>query len=292
MPFLYLKGDLTLSYNDTSLEPFVYWLIEQQKSKRTIQTYLGVLEKFKEWIRTINGPSLQHINRGHIQSYMDFLEKEQKSAGTIDKNYAAISVFTRFLGKPGLMLNITRKAKLKNDEIPNSLKKCEKDSLLKMVEADGNLRNIAIVYTLLQTGIRVSELCSLNNCDVEIGKKEGKVNVRNEEGKIDRIVPLSKEVREHLENYLDSLNNEEPGDALFVSSLKKRMTTRSVQYMLKKYNVNPHKLRHTFCQELVNNGIDIRIVAKLAGHRDINITKRYSRNHEADLMKAIDKTFA
>lgn len=282
-----------LNYNDVLLEPFVYWLVEQKKSKSTIQTYLGVIKKFKEWLKTVDGPSLQHIKREHIQSYMNFLEKEQKSVGTIDKNHAAISVFARFLGKPELMLGVTRKTETKNEKMPDSLKNWEKVALLRRVEFDGNLRNIAIVYTLLQTGIRVSELCSLNNDDIEIGRDSGRIKVRNEKGKIDRTIPLAKEVREHLRNYLNALDDEIKGEkALFISNLKKRITARSVQYMLKKYNVNPHKLRHTFCQELVNNGIDIRIVAKLAGHRDINITKRYSKTIETDLTKAIDKTFA
>ena len=81
-------------------------------------------------------------------------------------------------------------------------------------------------------------------------------------------------------------------DHYFLSSLKKRMTARSVQYMLQKYDVNPHKLRHTFCQELINHGVDIRTVAKLAGHRDINVTKRYYIQIEEDLESAINQTFA
>ena len=70
------------------------------------------------------------------------------------------------------------------------------------------------------------------------------------------------------------------------------MTPRSVQYMLKKFDVHPHKLRHTFCQQLINKGIDLPIVSKLAGHKDLNMTKRYLIDKKLDLDDAIDQTFS
>ncbi len=61
--------------------------------------------------------------------------------------------------------------------------------------------------------------------------------------------------------------------------------------MLKKYNVHPHKLRHTFCQKLIDKGIGLEVVSKLAGHKDINVTKRYakSRMEQFELEEAIQK---
>lgn len=61
--------------------------------------------------------------------------------------------------------------------------------------------------------------------------------------------------------------------------------------MLKKYDVHPHKLRHTYCRELVSSGIDIPTVAELAGHTDINITRRYSKPSFIELEDAIEKAF-
>nr|WP_269671166.1 site-specific integrase [Metabacillus litoralis] len=79
---------------------------------------------------------------------------------------------------------------------------------------------------------------------------------------------------------------------MFVSSVNKRLSTRAVQYMLQKYDVNPHKLRHTFCQKLINKGINLHIVAKLAGHKDVNVTKRYVGNTQPNLDNAIDQAFS
>jgi integrase/recombinase XerD len=89
------------------------------------------------------------------------------------------------------------------------------------------------------------------------------------------MVPLSDETRGYLELYLESHIHE----AVFVSNAGDRLTERAVQYMLKKYNVNPQKLRHTFCQRLVDNHMDIETVSRLAGHRDINVTKKYVKAH-------------
>jgi integrase/recombinase XerD len=127
----------------------------------------------------------------------------------------------------------------------------------------------------------------LNVEDVQIEDKKGKILIKDKDGTIERIIPLSTTVSEYLKNYLDSLDlNRKP---LFVSSVHKRISPRAIQYMLQKYNVNPHKLRHTFCQKLINKGIDINTVAKLAGHKDVNVTKRYANTVNPNLENAIDQ---
>ncbi|MFC5733959.1 tyrosine-type recombinase/integrase [Cytobacillus gottheilii] len=262
--------------------------IEEGRTPGTVKTYVGVLEKFQAWL-TARDTELNHISKNDVQLFMDHLEEQKKGAGTIEKYFAAISVFARFLGKSEIMLNIHRKEKLKESDIPDSLEDKEEKKILSEVELDGNLRNTAIVYTLLYTGIRISELCALDLNDIDL--TENKLFVKNEDGQIERGIPLSSEVNKHLRNYVDSINNPNR-EALFVSSVNKRLSTRAVQYMLQKYNVNPHKLRHTFCQKLINKGIDIHTVAKLAGHKDINVTKRYASVLEANLEDAINRAFS
>jgi integrase/recombinase XerD len=176
-------------------------------------------------------------------------------------------------------------------KVPEFLDELEERELLDGVKSEGNVRNIAIVYTLLHTGIRVSELCELKRNDVEITNQGGFLQIRNKNREIGRIVPLSKEVIYHLTSYMESLNNSY--DALFISSINEGITIRAVQYILKKFGVHPHKLRHTFCYKLIQNGIDINTVSKLAGHKDTNVTKRYLVDYnDQHLLNAIEKTFA
>jgi integrase/recombinase XerD len=281
--------DLKNTGSKNTFVEFTKWQTEQGKADGTIKTYVGVLEKFQSWLNTRN-IILEQISKDDVQLFMYELEKQQKSAATIEKYLAAISVFSRFLERSDIIEDVQRKEKVQDNEIPESLTESEEKQLLKDVEADGNLRNTAIVYTLLYTGIRISELCALNIDDIKMNEKKRLLVVKNNNGEIDREIPLSKELIKHLKQYINSLDTN--GGALFISSVNKRISTRAVQYMLQKYDVNPHKLRHTFCQKLINKGIDIHTVAKLAGHKDVNVTKRYASDLVPDLTNAIDQAFS
>ena len=273
------------SAKDEMIFSFAEWLRDQGKSANTIKTYTGVLSQFCDQTQKI----LMEIHSEDVQGYLDYLESCKKSPGTIEKHYIALNVFFKFLGKPQVMLSVERKVKEHKLEVPETLSLNEQQILLRDIEAEGNLRNIAIVYLLLHTGIRVSELCDLNGRDVIMETERNYILVRNAKGEIDRSVPLTISAIQHVQNYLFSLK--EKADPLFISSYNQRITPRSVQYILKKYNVHPHKLRHTFCQRLVDNGIDIQTISKLAGHKDLNVTKRYLKEKSLDLANAIDQTF-
>jgi integrase/recombinase XerD len=263
---------------------FCHWLKEQKKSPSTISTYKRELEKYQEWLRKKNC-DINHLTKGDIQSYILFLEQQQKSLATIDKTIGSIRTFAKFLEKPELTFGIITKPVEKNDHI-ETLSANEYSLLLNKVKEDGELRNIAIVYVLLHTGIRVSELCRLNRSDVDFIKNELIVQKNGQE----RLIPLSTDTRIHLQNYLRSHTSK---DAIFITNAGDRITERAVQYMLKKYHVNPNKLRHTFCQKLVDSNIDIEIVSRLAGHRDLNVTKRYvkSKMNKHKLEEVLNNVF-
>ena len=82
-------------------------------------------------------------------------------------------------------------------------------------------------------------------------------------------------------------------EAIFISHIGEQLTERAVQYILKKYDVNPQKLRHTFCQRLVDNKVDLETVSRLAGHKDINVTKKYvkSKMNNRKIEEAINQAF-
>ncbi|HVI20484.1 MAG TPA: tyrosine-type recombinase/integrase [Bacillus sp. (in: firmicutes)] len=263
---------------------FCHWLKEQKKSPSTISTYKRELEKYQEWLRKKNC-DINHLTKGDIQSYILFLEQQQKSLATIDKTIGSIRTFAKFLEKPELTFGIITKPVEKNDHI-ETLSANEYSLLLNKVKEDGELRNIAIVYVLLHTGIRVSELCRLNRSDVDFIKNELIVQKNGQE----RLIPLSTDTRVHLQNYLQSHTSK---DAIFITNAGDRITERAVQYMLKKYDVNPNKLRHTFCQKLVDSNIDIELVSRLAGHRDLNVTKRYvkSKMNKHKLEEVLNNVF-
>jgi integrase/recombinase XerD len=248
------------------IQNFCFWLEEQKKSPSTVKTYKRELEKYQEWLQE-KETSIDHFRKSDIQSYIYYLEEQQKSVTTIDKTVGAIRTFAKYLKKPELTFGLDLKPVERKYEI-ETLSMREYSALLKKVKEDGNLRNTAIVYVFLHTGVRISELCHLDRSHVDLENRELMVEKSGEK----RIIPLSHESREYLKMYLDSHSYK----TVFVSfSSGERLTERAVQYMLKKYNVTPQKLRHTFCQRLIDNQVDVETVSKLAGHKDINVTKKY-----------------
>jgi integrase/recombinase XerD len=247
------------------IQNFCAWLQEQKKSPNTIKTYKRELEKYQEWLQERDG-DIHHLTKMDIQSYIYYLEAQQKSVTTIDKTAGVIRTFAKYREKPELTFGLELKPVEKNNDI-ETLSVTEYSQLLRKVKEDGNLRNVTIVYVLLHTGIRVSELCNLDQSHIDLEKHELIVQKNDEK----RVIPLSNEAREYLGMYLASYAYE----AVFVSGTGERLSERAVQYMLKKYDVTPQILRHTFCQRLIDNKIDVETVSRLAGHKDINVTKKY-----------------
>ncbi|WP_026975714.1 tyrosine-type recombinase/integrase [Alicyclobacillus contaminans] len=271
------------------IERFRVAQIEAGKSDLTAKTYAHTLQSFADWLTTSNG-DINNPTRFDVQSYITHLDEQGKSAVTIDKTYAAISVFADWLERGDIVRDI-RKAEVRKQRniAPKSLDRNERNRLLRDVERDGNTRNIAIVYMLLQTGLRVSELCALDKTDIVMSERKGQVNVRHGKGDVARSVPLPREARLYLQRYLETRTDINP--ALFLSR-QGRITPRMVQYILGKYGIHPHMLRHTYCRDLVSNGVDIAVVAELAGHSDINVTRRYSKPTQDELHKVIDRVFS
>ena len=161
-------------------------------------------------------------------------------------------------------------------------------------------RDRAIMELLFSTGLRVSELCSLNS-DLDLSRDE--LSVRGKGDKV-RVVFLSPAAKESVQRYLKARKDME--EALFVNIVgddKKskraphRLTPRSVQNIVKKYatkagitkKVTPHVLRHSFATDLLSNGADIRSVQALLGHASINTTQIYTHVTDAHLREVHKK---
>lgn len=271
------------------ISQFVEYQLDYGNSSGTVKLYSQIINQFSQWLE-MNGSSLSSITRLDIQMYIKHLSQKGLRASTIETKYAAISSITKFMGKINLLQNIQKPECRGNRNIaPVSLERSHRNSILRKFERSGNLRNTAITYLLLYTGLRVSELVALNRKDVSIGERTGTILIKRGKGDIERKVPIPSEARFHLKNYLNA--RIDAIEALFLSNYKKRISIRSVQRIFESVSIHPHQLRHTYCRELVNAGIDIAIVAELAGHADINVTRRYSKPSFLELEIAIDKAF-
>ncbi|MFF2175866.1 tyrosine-type recombinase/integrase [Lysinibacillus sp. NPDC058147] len=122
------------------------------------------------------------------------------------------------------------------------------NEILHLTALKPNKRDHAIVSLLLYTSLRLSEVAGLDRNDVYIYEGKGTVKVRGYKNVYERIVPLSSGACKAIKDYLDQRNDNL--EALFLSSLYKRLSARSIQSMLKQYGINSSQLRHTFMRTL------------------------------------------
>jgi site-specific recombinase XerD len=279
--------------------------IEKNRSQKTLQNYSHYLDRFLEFTQ-IQDPSkidLELIRKYRI--FLNRLEEGGKNLGKLTQNYHMIALrsFLKYLAKRDINTLSAEKIELAKNPAREVtfLNQDELERLLDAPEGDdfSTLRDRAILETLFSTGLRVSELCSLNRDSINLDK--GEFSVIGKGGKM-RIVFLSDTAKEAIKKYLEKRTDIDK--ALFIRKPKDnteenlRMSERSVQRLIKKYsikagivkNVTPHKLRHSFATDLLQNGADIRSVQSMLGHSSITTTQIYTHYTDKQL-KEIHKKF-
>ena len=281
------------------------WLIELGRSGKTIMAYLGDLYQFGAWFAAHNGDDLEPRKLTAIdwRDYRQFLLAEKFSSSTINRKLAAIQSYATWCIKAqGLEYNPLDGARgiRKVRQAPHWLDRREQGAILRELERGRlaaktdnarllALRNQVIVLVMLNTGLRVSELCALVWGDVVINDRSGLVIVRDGKGSKSREVPLNLTAR----NALVSWNKKE--NLGFVQDQVFSITPRSIQIALAEIghrahvDLNPHKLRHTFAKSLVDAGVSLDRVAQLLGHDRLETTILYTTPSSKDLERDVER---
>ena len=258
------------------------------KSKTTVRTYEHALKQFQTWLDGV-AADLTSYSRIDVQQYIDYMASKKKSASTINKVFNAIKKFSKWAGKVEAVEDISVvKAPDIKKQAPEGLSKVDRNKLLRELDRAGNKRDYALVVTMLMTGLRVSELVSLDKVDVDISERKGSLRVVGK-GNKERCIPLNAEVRRAIVKYLEERSDSRP--ALFISNRDERISVRSVQFLLGKYGFHPHQLRHTFITGLVRAKEDIAVIQSLSGHSSADMILRYSQPAEEDRQRAVDNLF-
>jgi site-specific recombinase XerD len=288
---------IRMSHNLDSLKrEFLEHLeIEKGRSLKTIANYDRYLSRFLSFSK-LETPS--DISEESIREFRLWLNRQpgvpqsgrRETMQRKTQNYylIALRAFLKFLRRRGIESISPERIDLA--KVPqHDLDLMTADELERLIAApEGedlkNLRDKAILELLFSTGLRVSELCSLN---VDLDLSQDELSVRGKGGKI-RVVFLSPEAKQSVKRYLEKRTD--MGDALFVSFGKGskedggRLTTRSVERIVKHYaikagisrKVTPHVIRHSFATDLLQNGADLRSVQALLGHSNISTTQVYT----------------
>ncbi|MBD8028605.1 tyrosine-type recombinase/integrase [Ureibacillus sp. Re31] len=255
------------------------------KSDNTIKAYRHSLIKFAEYLDG-SGTNINEYGRIDVQQYIASMQSAKRSASGINREIAAIKAYSKYADKAIAVesLRMTKPKKV-TAEAPEWLNRNEALALLRATDRKRNRRDHAIVSTLLRAGLRVSELVALDRDDVVLNERSGHVTVIGK-GNKERTVPLNAEARKAINDYLKQRVDNEP--ALFLSSLGKRISVRTVQAMLSNYGVHPHQLRHTYVKQLVDSGTPTATIMSLTGHTNADMVAWYSAPSSEDKQTAVD----
>lgn len=305
---------MTLS---TLITDFLEYLeLERNTSQLTIKNYDHYLRRFLGFARLASRSKRagdinpEEIDLNLVRKYRLYLSrwsdpKTQKPLKQVTQNYfmIALRTFLRYLARIDISTLSPEKVELGDSE-PRPLKVLDDSQLKILLEApevgkkDG-LRDKAILETLFSTGLRVSELASLNRDHINFSRRE--FGIIGKGGKA-RVVFLSDSAARWLEKYLGA--RKDTFRPLFIRFQGKkditnngeamRLTTRSIERVVEKYvkalgfsvKATPHTLRHSFATDLLINGADIRSVQEMLGHSSIQTTQIYTRVTNAYLKDA------
>ena len=271
------------------------WL-EKNLSQNTLESYKNDLNKFRNFLEK-NNKSVLKADHFLILSFLSFLLDKGFSSKTVSRNISSLKSFFKYLIsvehiKINPMLNID--APKSGLFLPTTLTVEETQQIL---DAPNELRPIemrdkAMLYTLYATGMRISELISLNMHNVDLTR--GSVQVIGKGGK-ERLIPLTNDaitmIKKYLTNARDKLSKGKDHNNIFVSTHGKQMSRHSFWHRIKAYlkkvdvkkEVHPHTLRHAFATHMLNNGADLRSVQLLLGHSDLATTQIYTHVAQAEV---------
>ncbi len=288
-----------------TVNEFIYHLaVERGLAQNTLVSYRTDLKGYISFCQKHGLSSHEEINRDVIMSFLFHLQLKGRSPATISRHLAAIRSFYRYAVREGIIKK-DPSADLESPKIaqklPRVLSAGEVDFLLNqpIISEPAGLRDKSMLELLYATGIRVSELVSLNL--EQINMENGFIRCFGKGAK-ERIVPLGDTAVRFLKEYLargrSKLEKTGGTQALFVNQHGRRLTRQGFWKILKKYarkakikaEITPHTLRHSFATHLLENGADLRSVQEMLGHADISTTQIYTHLTKKKLKEVYERT--
>lgn len=254
----------------------------------------------------INSEFFEQMSMQDFYAFLSYLDNDKNdSATTRSRKISAIKSFYKYMYNEIEIIDTNNANKLTNPKIsqrqPIYLTLSETEILLNEINKEKNeflrARDLAMVFTFLTTGMRLSELVSINLSDVN----KDSFNIIGK-GNKERTVYLTKNCLELINSYIiirSAYLKDDKVNALFISTRKKRISNRAVQATIDKYLekagfdttiYSTHKLRHTAATLMYKYGdVDIRALKDILGHASVSTTQIYTHLDDEDLKKAVNK---
>ena len=282
-----------------SIQNFLKFLEEDKKyAENTVAAYQNDLNQFSQHIRRDKeGAKLEswaEVKKSTITDYIQHLKKSKYTSSTVARKVAAIKSFFHFLVAERVVKEDPTYAldspKVKK-RLPKAISPGEVDRLLQAPAEESGpkaQRDLALLEMLYASGMRVTELVSLDVADIEFENNGGQVRVRGKRAGKVREIPLQGAVLNVLRNYInhgrEQLVHDPNEPAMFLNNRGQRLTRQGLWLIIKHYvetvgistEVTPHTLRHSFAAHKLSQGKSLQDIQKLLGHANISTTQIYA----------------
>jgi len=266
-----------------------YLTAEKHASVNTVSSYLRDIHQFGDYLQQQQNCTLEKATADMVRGYMNWMQGRGKSAASITRFLASVKSFYNFLLSKGSVKTNPAKgiaAEKAEKKYPEILTSREVELFLEQPKCEDpkGYRDHAMLELLYATGIRVSELISLNLEDVDLIAGFIRCKSKGRE----RIIPLYrtavKALRDYVRNIRPQIIADMEEEALFVNMNGERMSRQGFWKIIKYYqekagiqkDITPHTLRHSFAVHLLENGADLRSIQEMLGHADISSTQIYT----------------
>lgn len=287
------------------IKSFEQWLFEEGRSPKTIESYVGDIKLFQEYMNEKVVEVNEPLSRFSFVRYKQYLIDNGFAVSTINKKINSLKVYNDFLENKGLVNGsfiMLKKDRIQvaagSEQEVTALSEPEVEKLLFYLEdrTKVSVRNKLIAYLLLYTGVRVSELINIKLADIDT--LTSILTVRGKGGKV-REINLRQDVLQLIKEYqLGERSESRFGESeyLLVSQRAIKMHRDAVRDWLSKVSedlgvkLHPHLFRHTFATRLLRKGVDLTTVSRLTGHSTVNMTARfYIQTTRQEKQNAVDK---
>ena len=273
---------------------------ERRLSPHTLSNYQRDLQRIKDWCLVRGMSAWTDLKQHHVRSFIAERHRKGISGKSLQRELSSLRTLFRFLQREkqadSCPAESARSPKSQR-KLPSVMDADQLGYLLDQpTEEPLIIRDLAMMELFYSTGMRLSELVSLNLVNIDLD--DAVADVTGKGGKA-RLLPIGEKARQSLERWLAV----RPGMAaveelaLFTSQRGKRISPRTVQQRLHKKaeedgastGIHPHMLRHTFASHLLESSGDLRAVQELLGHADISTTQIYTHLDFQHLAKVYDE---
>lgn len=278
------------NWDEYHREFLVYLRVEKGLSPNTVEAYGRDVAKYLAFLAGSGIEKPEDVEPRTITGFLNLEKDRGLGPGSLARLVSSVKGFHLFLVNEDHAANLPTselRTPRKPRRLPHALTQAEAVRLLEqpMVEDPAGLRDRAMLELLYATGMRISELTSLDLEDLDL--EEGEVRVMGKGGK-ERVVPLGSQASESLAKYLrfgrSRLLRGRSQRGVFLNMKGGRLSRSGAWRIIKEYagrvgleeRLTPHTLRHSFATHLLENGADLRYIQELLGHSSISTTQIYT----------------